>query len=135
MIVAIAGGARTAPSAVPALMIPIAVARSSGGNHEETTFVAAGNPPPSPTPSNRRLTARNLTLLASPWLAHANDHQIITPAKPARAPTQSMNRPPPMYMTAYATRNIDCKVEYWVFDIGISCWIAAIATGSVCRSK
>src|SRR4030095_6824264 len=46
-----AGGATTAPTAVPALMMPIARDRSFAGNHSATAFVAAGNPPPSPTPS------------------------------------------------------------------------------------
>ena len=41
-----AGGATTAPTAVPALMIPIAVDRSFAGNHSDTALVAAGKPPP-----------------------------------------------------------------------------------------
>src|ERR1035437_4995682 len=43
------------PTAVPALMMPIAVERSLTGNHSATTRVAAGNPPPSPMPSRHRL--------------------------------------------------------------------------------
>ena len=38
---AIAGGATTAPTAVPALIIPMAVDRSLAGNHSDTAFVAA----------------------------------------------------------------------------------------------
>src|SRR5688572_26190857 len=54
MIAAMSGGAITAPTAVPALIIPIAVARSPTANHSDTAFVTAGNPPPSPIPSSRR---------------------------------------------------------------------------------
>jgi hypothetical protein len=53
--IAMSGGATTAPIAVPALMIPMAVDRSDAGNHSATAFVAAGKPPPSPTPSKNRL--------------------------------------------------------------------------------
>ena len=41
-MIPISGGASTEPTAVPALMIPIAVERSSGAIHSETTRVAAG---------------------------------------------------------------------------------------------
>src|SRR5688572_4524159 len=51
IIAAIAGGAKTAPTAVPALITPIAVERSRTENHSATAFVAAGNPPPSPIPN------------------------------------------------------------------------------------
>ena len=44
----------TAPMAVPALMIPIAVERSRTGNHSATALVAAGKPPPSPAPRRKR---------------------------------------------------------------------------------
>jgi hypothetical protein len=63
---AISGGAITPPTAVPALMMPIAVDRSFTGNHSATARVAAGNPPPSPIPSSNRLTASIPTLVASP---------------------------------------------------------------------
>ncbi len=49
------GGAMTAPSAVPAFMMPIASERSCTGNHSETALVAAGKPPPSPMPRRKRL--------------------------------------------------------------------------------
>src|SRR6266536_1857207 len=61
---AISGGAITAPTAVPPLMIPIAVARSLAGNHSVTARVAAGKPPPSPTPRSSRLAASMLTSAA-----------------------------------------------------------------------
>ena len=51
------GGATTAPMAVPALMMPMAVERSRAGNHSATALVAAGKPPPSPAPSRNRLSA------------------------------------------------------------------------------
>src|SRR5262245_58088752 len=69
---AIAGGAMTAPTAVPALTIPIAVDRSVTGNHSAMTFVAAGNPPPSPMPSRKRLAINMPTPVARLWLAHAS---------------------------------------------------------------
>src|SRR5882724_2126661 len=56
-IVAMRGGATTAPTAVPELTMPIAVARSFVGNHSATARVAAGKPPPSPMPSRNRLVA------------------------------------------------------------------------------
>jgi hypothetical protein len=66
MMAAIIGGAITAPTAVPALIIPIAVDRSPVANHSATAFVAAGNPPPSPIPSSSRLTASIPKLAANP---------------------------------------------------------------------
>ena len=54
-----AGGATTAPTAVPALTMPIAVDRSAAGNHSAMAFVAAGNPPPSPAPSRNRLAGEH----------------------------------------------------------------------------
>ena len=49
-IIPISGGARTDPTAVPALIIPIAVDRWCNGIHSATTLVAAGKAPPSPIP-------------------------------------------------------------------------------------
>src|SRR5581483_11653086 len=66
---AIRGGAMTAPTDVPALIIPIAVARSLVGNHSATARVAAGKPPPSPIPSRNLLTASIPKVIASAWLA------------------------------------------------------------------
>ena len=71
------------PTAVPALMMPIAVERSWTGNHSATARVAAGKPPPSPTPSSNRLTASMTTLVASPWLAQASDQNTMITMKPA----------------------------------------------------
>ena len=67
------GGAITPPTAVPALMIPIAVARSFVGNHSATARVAAGKPPPSPIPSKNLLPVSMAKLVASAWLAFASD--------------------------------------------------------------
>src|SRR5689334_5398174 len=77
---AINGGAATEPTAVPALIIPIAEDRSVTGNHSATAFVAAGKPPPSPAPRSRRLATSMSTDVAKPWLAHAidqNNMQIV----------------------------------------------------------
>src|SRR5436190_15011320 len=63
-IAAIAGGAMTAPTAVPALTSPMAVERSATGNHSAIAFVAAGKPPPSPMPSRKRLTMSRPKLAA-----------------------------------------------------------------------
>ena len=62
MMPAMSSGATTAPTAVPALMMPIAVARSLTANHSVTARVAAGNPPPSPMPSNNRLANGNTVI-------------------------------------------------------------------------
>ena len=45
-----AGAAKMPPTAVPALMMPMAVERSRMGNHSATALVAAGKAPPSPMP-------------------------------------------------------------------------------------
>src|SRR6266567_4050705 len=45
-IAPINGGARTAPTDVPALINPMALERLAIGTHSATTRVAAGNPPP-----------------------------------------------------------------------------------------
>src|SRR5437773_1506527 len=60
------GGATTPPTAVPALMMPMAVERSLTGNHSMTARVAAGKPPPSPTPNSSRLAASIMTFAAMP---------------------------------------------------------------------
>ena len=97
---AISGGAITPPTAVPALMMPIAVDRSCAGNHSATARVAAGNPPPSPMPSSRRLTASMPILVASPWLAHASDQNTMISSSPALVPSTSISLPPAAYITA-----------------------------------
>ncbi len=90
----------TPPTAVPALMMPIAVERSVTGNHSATARVAAGKPPPSPMPSRRRLTTSMLKLVARPWLAQATDQKSMIASMPMRVPTTSMSLPPPAYITA-----------------------------------
>src|SRR5215475_6563954 len=97
---AISGGAITAPPAVPALMIPIAVARSLVGNHSATTRVAAGKPPPSPVPSRNRLIARARKLAANAWLADASDQNTMMTTNPRREPSTSTSLPPPAYINA-----------------------------------
>jgi hypothetical protein len=134
-IAAIAGGATTAPTAVPALMMPIASERSRAGNHSETALVAAGNPPPSPTPRRKRLTISDRKPVARPWLAEAIDQPIITISRPRRVPSRSTRAPPPAYMTAYASRNAACSWENCVLVSGMSRCTAAIATDSDCRSR
>src|SRR6478672_741809 len=91
---AIIGGATTAPTAVPALIIPMAVARSLNGNHSATARVAAGKPPPSPTPSKNRLAASMAKFSASPWLAQAIDQNTIIRKNPRRVPRASLSLPP-----------------------------------------
>src|SRR4029077_15693976 len=54
---AISGGATIPPTAVPALMMPMAVARCPTAKPPATARLAAGNPPPSPIPSKKRLPA------------------------------------------------------------------------------
>ena len=99
-IAAIAGGATTAPTAVPALTRPMAVARSAAGNHSAITFVAAGNPPPSPAPSRKRLSASMPTPVARLWLAQAIDQNIMMRKNPRRVPSRSTSAPPPAYISA-----------------------------------
>src|SRR5215469_17455063 len=97
---AIIGGATTAPTAVPPLMIPIAVARSLTENHSATARVAAGNPPPSPRPSRNRLAASMAKLIASPWLRHEIDQNSMISVNPRLVPRASESLPPPAYMKA-----------------------------------
>ena len=63
---AIPGGATMPPTAVPALMMPMAVDRSRAGNHSATALVAAGKPPPSPMPRSSRLAASMVKEVANP---------------------------------------------------------------------
>ena len=95
---AISGGARMPPTAVPALMMPMAVERSRTGNHSATALVAAGNPPPSPTPSNNLLAASMAKLAANPWLAQARDQNTMIDRNPRRVPNASISLPPMMYI-------------------------------------
>ncbi len=88
------GGASTDPNAVPALITPIAVERSSGAIHSETTRTAAGKAPPSPIPSRKRATRSRPKPDAKPWRAQAIDHQIMMSMKPRRVPSLSSRRPP-----------------------------------------
>ena len=93
--------ARSLPhTADPALMIPIAEARSFVGNHSATARVAAGKPPPSPIPSRNRLPISMAKLVASAWLAFASDQNVIMMANPMRVPRLSTSFPPPGYMNA-----------------------------------
>ena len=135
MMAAMAGGAITAPTAVPALTIPMAVERSRTGNHSAMTLVAAGNPPPSPAPSRNRLPASIQTLVARPWLAHASDQNTMITRKPRRVPSRSMSTPPPAYASAYANRKTELNAPNCVLVRGMSRWIAATATGSDWRSR
>ena len=98
MIAAINGAAITDPTAVPALISPIALERSLTGNHSATALVAAGKPPPSPKPSKNRLIASIQNPAASPWLAQASDQNTMITKNPRRVPSASMRRPPPMYI-------------------------------------
>ncbi len=99
-IAAIAGGATTPPTAVPAFTRPMAVDRSPIGNRSAITFVAAGKPPPSPTPSSRRLAASIQKPVARLWLAHASDQKIMMNRNARRVPSASVSAPPPAYMMA-----------------------------------
>ena len=72
---------------------------------------------------------------ASAWLAQASDQNSMMTVKPRRVPSTSKSLPPPAYMTAYATRNADCRCENCSFETGMSRAIAWIATGSACRSR
>ena len=128
------GGANTDPTAVPALMIPIAVDRRLSGTHSATTRVAAGNAPPSPIPSRQRAASRTSKFVASPCRAQAPDHHSMIRMNPFRVPRTSSNRPPPAYNRAYGIRNANCSHENCWLLSGIACSIAEIATGKVCRA-
>jgi hypothetical protein len=132
---AMPGGAITAPTAVPALMMPMAVERSLTGNHSVTARVAAGKPPPSPMPSNSRLAASMMTFVARPWLAHASDQKIMITVKPWRVPRTSMSLPPPRYISPYVTRKAESRNAFIWLEMGMSSRIAPMATGSVWRSR
>ena len=57
--------AKTTPTLVPALKIPVANPRSFLGNHSATVFTAAGKWPASPIPKNMRATLNPTTYFAS----------------------------------------------------------------------
>ena len=134
-VTAISGGASRLPPPCPALMMPIAVERSWAGNHSATALVAAGKPPPSPIPRRNRLTASNPKVAASPWLAHASDHQTMITRKPLPGAQNIDQFAAARVHQRVGQRKAACSCENCVLEIGISCWIALIATGSVCRSK
>jgi hypothetical protein len=129
------GGATIMPTAVPRLMTPMAVERSLTGNHSATARVAAGKPPPSPAPSSSRKTASVARFPASAWPADASDQNTMIAVKPARVPSTSANFPPPAYISAYVMRKAVCSSENCWLLTGMSCSMALIATGSVCRSR
>ena len=91
----IKGGASTDPRAVPALMMPIAVARWFAGSHSATTRVAAGKAAPSPMPSSRRASTSRGSPCAKPCRAQATDHHAMLMANPTLVPMVSRNFPPP----------------------------------------
>src|ERR1041385_2129158 len=70
-------GARTAPTLVPALKIPVASARSLLGNHSATVLIAAGKLPDSPIPSAKRAAPNPKAERASEWHIAATDHQAM----------------------------------------------------------
>ncbi len=57
--------ARTLPTAVPELNIPVARALSFRGNHSETALTAAGKLPASPIPSDALAIPKPVTDLAA----------------------------------------------------------------------
>ena len=73
-------GARIAPTQVPELKIPVASARSRGGNHSAVAFTAAGKLPLSPSPSTKRATPNSHTVLTSEWPIAATLQTAVTMA-------------------------------------------------------
>ena len=108
MIAAIAGGATTAPTAVPALTMPIAVERSRDGKPLGDDLGRGGEPAAladaEQEPARRRASR---TPVARLWLAHASDQKTMITRNPRRVPSRSISTPPPAYISAYASRNIE----------------------------
>src|ERR1035437_1548906 len=103
------GAASTDPTAVPALMIPTAVERSSGSIHSETTRTAAGNAPPSPIPRRNLATSSSMNPDAAPCSAHATDHQTMMTMNPRRVPMRSSSRPPTTYRSEEHTSELESR--------------------------
>src|SRR5687768_10297704 len=79
-IMAMSGGAMTAPRAEPVLKMPKATERSLGGNHSATALPEPGKPPPSPMPRRKRQAPKPATLETRPVAKLAADHQTIIAA-------------------------------------------------------
>src|SRR5580698_776212 len=73
-----ASGARMAPTPAPELKIPVAKARSRGGNHSAVALTAAGKLPLSPSPSRNRATAKPETELTRAWPIAARLQRPVT---------------------------------------------------------
>src|SRR5580704_1391108 len=88
-----AGGPSIDDSVVPELNIPVANARSLGGNHSATALIAAGKLPASPKPSMARQNPKPSMDCASTCSPAAADHHKVAAAYPMRVPKRSMKFP------------------------------------------
>ena len=101
------------------------------------TFVAAGKPPPSPAPSRNRLTASMPKPVARLWLAQASDQKTMMSEEAApRAEPIDERAAARVHQRVRREGSIDVRrAELRCCVSGMSCWIAATATGSDCRSR
>ena len=93
------GAAAIEPSAVPALKMPMANARSRMGNHSLTARTPPVKLPGSNTPSMNRKKENWPTVPAKMWSMLVTDHPVTKTMNPRRVPMKSTMRP----LTAYIT--------------------------------
>jgi hypothetical protein len=87
------GTAITAPIAVPAVKMAVAIERSRVGNHSATVLIADGSVPLSPSPRQKRSTTSPANPIAAACSDAANDHHVIARLIPMRTPMESTRRP------------------------------------------
>ena len=96
-------GARIAPTPAPELKMPVASARSFGGNHSAVALIAAGKFPLSPRPRKNRAIPKPITERTSACAIAARLHNPVTSGYPLRHPSRSTSRPANTTPSAYAT--------------------------------
>src|SRR5262252_7725418 len=86
-------GVTIAPTLVPELKIPVAIARSFFGNHSVIALIDAGKLPDSPIPRLTRAAANCSTDPAAAWAIAERLQNNTASENPARVPSRSINVP------------------------------------------
>ena len=93
-------GAKREPAAAPLLNIPLARARSLGGNNRFVTLKAAGQLNASPTPSKNLQPVNADTERVRPVRIPASDHKARAIGNTIRGPCTSTSQPPAIWKIA-----------------------------------
>ena len=129
------GGAATAPTAVPALMMPMAVerlAREPFGDRARRRRKSAAFAHAEQQPADGQHRHADCAAVARAR-ERPEDHDPSKAARACRARRSGARRRRTSGHRPPGTRPASARTEW--FEIGISRWIAAMATGSVCRSR